>query len=211
MVAAEVTALGPSCRQAAWQARTSATAHAVSALRRLATAYIPAPGDPWGRGEIGSFDSVEDRNRAAWPYAETLIHQGPHLVAGIRATATIEDHLDPAIGSDLRRLHVTEVALDRLREVRDGWRTATAALIGEATRERAEDLRNQEAWECAVRIPDGPLPALAAHVAPRIGLLVPDREQQVKAALARKGQFHGATAAVPAPAAPAPGAPRRTR
>ncbi|MFJ6381373.1 hypothetical protein ACIQI7_15440 [Kitasatospora sp. NPDC092039] len=129
-VAAEETSLGPHCLQAVWEARTSAATHAVEALRRLGSAYAPAPGSPWGRGEIGSFDSPEDRNRAAWPHFETLIDQGPYLVAGIRVAATIEDRLDPAVGPDLRRLYVTETALDRLRELRDGWRDAAACIIG---------------------------------------------------------------------------------
>ncbi|MFF4927073.1 hypothetical protein ACFY4B_41485 [Kitasatospora sp. NPDC001261] len=217
-VAAELTTtLGPRCQQAAWQARASAATHAVEALRRLSTAYIPAPGDPWGHGEIGSFDSQEDRNRAAWPYTETLIDQGPYLVAGIRSAATIEDHLDPAIGPDLRQLHVTETALDRLREVRDGWRADMAAITGdraaaERARDRAEDLRNQEAWQCAAPLTNGPLPALAAHVAPRIGSPEPNREQQVKAALARTGPVHGhSAAAATSPVPPTPGALRCAR
>ncbi|MGW2874332.1 hypothetical protein, partial [Kitasatospora sp. NPDC001225] len=84
-VAAELTTtLGPRCQQAAWQARASAATHAVEALRRLSTAYIPAPGDPWGHGEIGSFDSQEDRNRAAWPYTSA---NRPHRISscGVRA------------------------------------------------------------------------------------------------------------------------------
>ncbi|MET8539910.1 hypothetical protein ABZW03_04530 [Kitasatospora sp. NPDC004799] len=205
-VATEVTtALGPRCRQAAWLARTSAATHAINAIRRLGTAYIPAPGDLWGRGEIGSFDSLEARNRAAWPYAETLVSQGPYLVADIRSAATIEDHLNPAIGLDLRRLHVSETALNRLREVRDSWWDATAGTTGfhpeaDQIRQHAEDLRNAEAWTESSRIADGPITALATHVTRRIGLPAPDREEQVKAAVARSGHLPGQSAPVPVPA-----------
>ncbi|MFG2919068.1 hypothetical protein ACGF0D_40090 [Kitasatospora sp. NPDC048298] len=218
-VAAEVTtALGLRCRQAVWQARTSAATHALSALHRLSTAYIPGPDSPWGHGEIGSLDSPEDRNRAAWPYTETLIDQGPYLMAGIRAAATIEDHLDPAVGPDLRRLDVTETTLDQLREVRNSWRDAAAAIVGthpeaDWVRQRAENLRNEEAWAASARLTDGPIPALTAHLTPRIGLPTPDREEQVKAAIVRSGNLPRQSSPVPAPAsAPlGPGAQRPTR
>ncbi|MDH6709169.1 hypothetical protein P3T27_005915 [Kitasatospora sp. MAA19] len=215
-VAAEVRdRFAPGYREAAWRARTNSFTFAAEALQRLSTAYIPEPGSPWGHhGEIGAFESEADRNRAAWRYITTLTEQGPHLAAGIRAATVIEDRLDPVVGPDLRRFYVTEAALASLQEIQDGWHGAMGAIVGtspeaERTRDRAEDLRNQEAWECAAPITDGPLPALAAHVTPRIGLPTPNCEEQVKAALARSGHLRGQS--TPAPAPPAPPRPDARR
>ncbi|MEU4582956.1 hypothetical protein AB0F92_12810 [Kitasatospora aureofaciens] len=218
-VASEITKnLAPRYQQAVWHERTGFVTYALANIQDLTTAWIPDPDSPWSyHGEIGSFESEAARNRAAWRGIETLINHGPHVTAGIRAAATIEDHLDPVIGPDLRRLYVTEDALTRLHEIRDGWQAATASIVGthpeaDRLRHRAKDLRNQEAWAHAVRAADGPLPALAAHVTPRIGSPVPDREQQVKAALTRTGRLQGQSAPAPAPPVPpAPAAHRPTR
>ncbi|MFF2078571.1 hypothetical protein ACFVXG_27925 [Kitasatospora sp. NPDC058162] len=219
MVAAEVRdRFAPGYREAVWRARTNSSTFAAEALQRLSTAYIPEPGSPWGHlGEIGAFESEADRNRAAWRYITTLAEQGPHLAAGIRAAIHLEDRLDPGVAPDLGRLGAAEYALARLQEGRDAWQGATAAIVGtspeaERLRARAEDLRNQEAWDCAVPLTASPLPALAAHVAPRVALPVPGREQQVKAALARTGRLRSHGPAEPAPPGrPTPSAPHRTR
>ncbi|MFF3069179.1 hypothetical protein [Kitasatospora sp. NPDC057936] len=210
--------LAPGYRQAVWHARTNAFTYAAEGLQQLSPAYIPEPGSSWGRhGEVGGFESEADRNRAAWRYITTLTDQGPHLVAGIRAAIRLEDRLDPSVAADLGRLPATEYALARLAEVRQAWQGAMAAIVGTSpeagrTRARAERLRNQEAWETAAPLRDGPLPALAAHVGPRIALPVPDREQQIKAAMARTGRPRGDVSVTPAPPAPPPaGVPRRTR
>ncbi|MGW3073948.1 hypothetical protein [Kitasatospora sp. NPDC001132] len=215
-VASEITgSLAPRYQQAVWHERTGFVTYATNHIQDLTTAWIPAPDWPYGHhGKIGSFESEAARNRAAWGDIETLIDHGPHVVAGIRAAATIEDHLDPVIGPDLRRLYVTEGALTRLQEIRSGWQTATASIVGthpkaDQARRRAEDLRNREAWAHAVRAVDGSLPVLAAHVTPRIGFPAPDREAQVKAAIARSGHLRDQSA--PAPATPAPPRPDARR
>ncbi|MFF4820786.1 hypothetical protein ACFY2K_40130 [Kitasatospora sp. NPDC001309] len=218
-VAADVRdRLAPGYRQAAWQARTNSFAFAAEGLQQLSTAYIPGTGLPWSRrGEAGSFESEAGRNRAAWHYITTLTDQGPHLATGIRAFASVEDHLDPVTGPALRRLGESERALGRLREIREGWQDAMDCILpghpkAQQVRDRAVDLRNQEAWEAAAPLRDGPFPALAAHVAPRVALPVPDRGQQVKAALARTGHPRGDFAVAPAPPLPPVlGTPRRTR
>ncbi|WP_101383010.1 hypothetical protein [Kitasatospora sp. GP30] len=210
--------LAPGYRQAAWQLRTLSFTFATERLQQLSSDYIPETGYPRGRrGKSGAFGSEADRNRAAWRYITTLTDQGPHLAAGIRTAIRLEDRLDSTIAPALGRLSTTEEALARLREVRDAWQGAMAAIIpghpeSDQARDRAEGLRNQEAWEAAAPLRDGPLPVLSAHVAPRVALPVPDRDQQVKAALARTGHPRGDFSVAPAPPLPPVlGIPRRTR
>ncbi|MGW3228660.1 hypothetical protein [Kitasatospora sp. NPDC001095] len=219
-VAAEITGtLAPRYQQALWRARSEATANAVQGLQDLSNALVGE--HSWSdtrdrRAQI--FESEHDRNRRAWYHVEVLLDTGQHVVAGIRSATHVEDHLDPAVGPDLRRLDIVEYALAHLQEIRDGWRDARAALVGppekiEPVLRRADDLRNQEAWPVAQRLVQGLLPALAVHITPRIGTPVPDRDQQMKAALARASNLpvQPSPATEAATAAPPPGRHRPTR
>ncbi|MFJ8442861.1 hypothetical protein [Kitasatospora griseola] len=130
-------------------------------------------------------------------------------MAGIRANVLVPDHLDPVAGPALRRLGTVEDALGRLRSVHTGWRDAAALLVGpeEKVRQvllRVEDLRAAEAWPHAARFAAGPLPELAVFVTPRVGVVLPDREAQVRAATDRIGSAFGRASTVTASTAAAP-------
>ncbi|MFJ7278255.1 hypothetical protein [Kitasatospora sp. NPDC098663] len=208
-VTAEITGtLAPRCQQALWRARSHAAETAVEGLRALSNALIGETtwSDTRDRS-IQVFDSEDDRNRRAWDHVEVLLDTGQHLLAGIRSTTHVEDHLDPLAGPDLRRLYVVENALTRLQEIRDGWREAVTALVGppgtiELLLSRAENLRNEEAWPFSQRLADGPLPSLAAYVAPRIGTAGPSRDQQMNAAVARTTALPAQTTAAAPPTKP---------
>ncbi|MER7701582.1 hypothetical protein ABTX81_01600 [Kitasatospora sp. NPDC097605] len=204
--AAIVGVIAPRYQQALWQARVASMTFAIDALR-LSSARITGARRAGRRGSGDTFESEAARDRAAWRHIETALGTAPSVAAAIRASTVVEDHLDPVVHRHLQQLALTEEALTRLQEVRTGWRAAMAAFAdtpdGSWLRRHAEDLRNQEAWPHARRIAEGPLTALAAHVTPRIGAPVPDREKQVKAALARAGNLP----ARPSPTAPATTAP----
>ncbi|MFF2956994.1 hypothetical protein ACFVVU_37345 [Kitasatospora sp. NPDC057965] len=208
-VAAEITgAMAPRYRQELWRARSAAVTEAVHGLQELS--------DDLAGEHVWSV--VRERNRRAWFYSEVLLDTGQHVVAGIRSVTRVEDHLDPFVGPDLRRLHVVEKALAHLQEIHGSWLDARAALaassddIGPALR-RADNLRNAEAWPFAQWLAQGPLHALARHVTPRIGAPAPDRDQQMKAALARASNLPArpSPTAPAATAAPPPGRHRPTR
>ncbi|MGW3183240.1 hypothetical protein ACWDD9_28590 [Kitasatospora sp. NPDC001119] len=205
-MAAQITGtIAPRYRQALWKARSEAVAEVVLGLQDLSDALVGE--HPWSDDRdrrVQDFESEHDRNRRAWWHIEVLLDTGPYVVAGIRSATRIEDHLDPLVGPDLRRLHTVEEALAHLQEIQDGWLAAQAALTGEPhelapAQRRTDNLRNQEAWPFAQWLAHGPLPALVKHFTRRIGTPAPDRDQQMKAALARASNLP----VQPPPAAPA--------
>ncbi|MFB7672656.1 hypothetical protein ACFC26_14725 [Kitasatospora purpeofusca] len=206
--------LAPLYRRAAWLAHSNAVSHAVQALGHLTTARIADDGRAqryWG--DEGGFASEDARNRAAWQHIETALAAGPLVAAGIRAASVVEDYLDPALTADLGRLSVVENVLVRLREIRTGWQKATDAIVGHADEiepvlRRSEALRNREAWPVARRLANSPLPALAAHVTPRIGMPADTRTEQAEAARARSGEHpaHPPSTTAAPPCTPPPGA-----
>ncbi|MFF2657330.1 hypothetical protein ACFVUH_08185 [Kitasatospora sp. NPDC058032] len=209
--------IAPRYRQAAWQARVGSMTFAIDSLRDLCSARITRPRRA-GRRAGETFESEAVRGRAAWRHIETAIAAAPAVAAAIRAFTVAEDRLDPVVRKDLQQLTLTEGALTRLQEIRAGWQEEIAAFVdtpdGSWLRRQAEDLRNQEAWPHAQRLAEGPLTALAAYITPRIGAPVPDREQQMKAALARAGNLPASpslTSPPAATAAPPPGRHRPTR
>ncbi|MFJ9446472.1 hypothetical protein ACIRRH_32120 [Kitasatospora sp. NPDC101235] len=219
-LAAEITGtLAPRYRQVLWRARADTVTYTVHGLQDLSDALI---GDhPWSDTRdrsIQLFESERDRNRRAWYHVEVLLDTGQHVVAGIRSNAHVEDLLDPFVGPHLRRLHAAEKALAHLQEIQDRWRDAQAALLGppddiEPLLRRAEALRDQEAWPFARWLAHSQLPALTRHVTPRVGIPLPDRDQQMKAARARASNLPAwpSPAAPTLTAAPPPGRHRPTR
>ncbi|MFE4520030.1 hypothetical protein ACFRMQ_38395 [Kitasatospora sp. NPDC056783] len=127
--AAQITGtIAPRYRQALWKARSQAATEAVLGLQDLSDALV---GDhPWSDDRyrhVQVFESEHDRNRMAWWHIEVLLDTGPYVVGGIRSATRIEEHLDPLVGPDLRRLHTVEEALAHLQEIQDGWLAAQAA------------------------------------------------------------------------------------
>ncbi|MEV0188414.1 hypothetical protein AB0I39_07760 [Kitasatospora purpeofusca] len=172
--------LAPQYRQAVWQARTVVSGFAAEDIRDLGPT----------------------RTRGLWSNVEVLLANGPHLLAGIRAAAVADDHLDPAVGQRLRNLPTTADALARLQEIRTTWEKATPPGTGAESapeRRRLEELRDHQARPYALQLANGPLPALAAHVTARIGAPVPDPDETARAARVRSTRS-------PAPTFPPTGA-----
>ncbi|MFC9331417.1 hypothetical protein [Kitasatospora sp. NPDC057015] len=206
--AATIRDLAPRCRQAEWSTRSAAVTHAVECVRDLEAHGVAAPGR---RGHGGGHRPEEARNRAAWRHVETLLAQAGQVTAGIRASTGIEDHLNPVIGPELRRLYAVDAARLQLQEIRTGWNEAMADITKAATAKgtdplpvlrRAEHLRNHEAWPHVARLAAGPLPVLTAHVAPRIG--TPTASRAARAQAARAGAVARPDRPPALPATPGP-------
>ncbi|MCG6496933.1 hypothetical protein [Kitasatospora sp. A2-31] len=175
--------LAPQYQRALWEARTVVLGFAAEDIRYLGAA----------------------RSRSPWRHVETILANGPHLVAGIRAATVADDHLDPRVRPQLRTLHTTADTLARIQEIRTAWKEAAATAPGAESapeRRRLEELRDHQAWPYALQLANGPLPDLAAHVTARIGAPVPDPDETARAARARSAR-RPTHASPPTGAAPA--------